>query len=285
MIQQTIFEAYNTCKKKLRSAGIEDYGFEARQIIRYITGYDNNKILSCYNQRLTQYQQRRLNEIIAQRIGRFPLQYILGEWDFYGRTFCVGTGVLIPRADTETLVETVLQILKEKPDAQVLDLCSGSGCIGISIALENETSKVTLVEKYDLAIGYIEKNIERNGAQNVRVIQGDIFENAGADREYDIIVSNPPYVTEQEMENLQPEVKFEPDSALYGGKDGLMFYRYIALNYKDSLKNGGVLAFEVGYNQASAVKEIMAECGYSNIRFAEDAAGINRVVFGTLNKV
>lgn len=281
MMTKTIFEAYNDCKKKLQSAGIEDYGFESRQIIRHITGFDNNRILSHYNQPLTQYQLRRLKEITAQRIGRFPLQYILGEWDFYGYTFSVGTGVLIPRADTEILVEKALEFIKDKANADVLDLCAGSGCIGISIALQNEKSDVTLVEKYDLAIGYIKKNIKRNNVQNIKVISGDIFETAGADKKYDVIVSNPPYITASEMEKLQPEVNFEPDTALYGGEDGLMFYRAIALNYKDALKDGGILAFEVGHTQSQSVKAIMQECGYEDIEFAKDISGVDRVVFGT----
>ena len=150
--KNTIFNAYNQTKRRLQEAGIEDFGFEARQIIRHITGFDNKKIMLNYNTPLTDIQQKRLEEIVLTRIARYPLQYILGIWSFYGLEFKVGEGVLIPRADTETAVETAIGLLKDKKEPKVLDLCAGSGAIGISIVVNIPDSRVTMLEKYDKAI-------------------------------------------------------------------------------------------------------------------------------------
>jgi len=279
----TIFEAYNDIKKQLKNTGIEDDIFEAKQIIKHITGYSNAQILSNYQDSLSEFQKVNLTAIIKQRLRRYPLQYILGKWDFYGRTFRVGVGVLIPRQDTETVIETCLETIKDKENPKILDLCAGTGCIGITLAAEKEDSDVTLVEKYEEAARYIKDNIDLNTKGNAKYIMGDIFESPCANEKFDLIVSNPPYVTEEEMANLQPEVEFEPKSALYGGEDGLMFYRAIAANYKDALKSGGTLVFEIGCNQGKAVSEILETLGFQNITVKKDMCENDRVVFGTVN--
>ena len=285
MSTQTIFEAYNDCKKQLLKAGIEDTIFEAKQIIKKVTGFTNNQILTRYNERLSQFQQNLLTVMIKQRTIHYPLQYILGEWDFYGLSFEVGVGVLIPRQDTETLVDKALEFLKDRPAADILDLCAGSGCIGITLALKNPNAKVTLLEKYPEAMRFCEKNIVKNEVKNAAVVDGDVFVGDCGDKKYDLIVSNPPYITEKEMDELQREVTFEPETALAGGKDGLDFYRAIIKNYTLSLKNGGVLMFEVGAAQGEAVAELMRKAGFTAVGIAADAAGIGRVVFGTANIV
>lgn len=282
---QTIFDAYNGCKKELESAGIEDFGFEARQIIRSVTGYTNSQILMKYNERLTDYQQNSLTAILHQRQARYPLQYIFGEWSFYGRDFFVGPGVLIPRADTEALAEKGLAFLQEREKPSALDLCAGSGCIGITLAAERPDAAVTCLEKFPEAVTYLEKNVTRCKTGNVTVRTGDVFESACADGRYDLIVSNPPYISAAEMESVSPEVKYEPDSALYGGEDGLLFYRAIAGNYRGSLRPGGMLAFEVGAGEAGAVREILRAADFSEIGTEKDLAGIERVVFGTVDPV
>ena len=279
----TIFEAYNSIKKQFRDAGFSEDVFEAKQIIKYITGYTNNQILTGYSEQLNDFQISNLNMIMKQRLKHYPLQYILGKWDFYGREYRVGPGVLIPRQDTETVIEICLDSIKNTKNPQILDLCAGTGCIGITLAGEREDSNCLLVEKYKEAAAYITENIKYNAPENVKLIMGDIFETAGGDRKYDLIVSNPPYISADEMEELQPEVQFEPDTALYGGEDGLMFYRAIAVNYHGSLKTGGTLVFEIGYKQANAVKEIMQTAGYKDIRVKKDISGNDRVVFGTVN--
>lgn len=276
----TIFNAYNDIKKQLKNAGIEDNIFEAKQIIKHITGYSNEQILSGYQNELSGFQEINLQVIMKQRLNRYPLQYILGKWDFYGRPYKVGPGVLIPRPDTETVIEVCLDIIDKEKPLDVLDLCAGTGCIGITIACERKNSNVTLVEKYEEAARYIKENI-KNADGNANVLIGDIFESIGADKKYDLIVSNPPYISEKDMGNLQPEVEFEPPTALYGGEDGLMFYRAIASNYRDSLKSGGSLVFEIGYDQGEAVKDILLALGFKNVKIKKDYSENDRVVFGT----
>ena len=277
----TIFNAYNDIKSRLKSAGIEDSVFEAKQIIKYVTGYNNNQILMNYQNDLSDFELSSLQIIMKQRLGRYPLQYILGKWDFYGRSYKVGPGVLIPRPDTETVIETCLDIISEDRPFEVLDLCAGTGCIGITIACERENSSVTLVEKYEEAAKYLRVNIN-NADSNATLVMGDIFEGAGSDKKYDLIVSNPPYVSEEDMESLPPEVKFEPQTALYGGEDGLLFYKAIASGYKSSNKSGGSLVFEIGYNEGEAVKDILLSLGYKNVKIKKDYSENDRVVFGTV---
>ncbi len=277
----TLFEAYNNCKKKLAAAGITDNVFEAKQIIKHITGLSNAEILNRYNTPLTEYQQNILTAVTHQREAHYPLQYIFGTWGFFGREFEVGTGVLIPRADTETLVEKTLEIIKTTENPQVLDLCAGSGCIGVSIAAERPDSGVTLIEKYELAAGFCACNIARHRTTNATLKMGDVLKGDLNDGSYDLVVSNPPYITQKEMGELQIEVTFEPETALDGGEDGLVFYRAIIDNYKSALKPGGVMAFEVGINQADSVAELMAVAGFTEIGFARDINNVRRVVFGT----
>ena len=260
----TIFEAYNKTKKELAAAGIEDYVFEAKQILRHITGFSNVQIISNPHKKLSLFEENNLTAIIKQRLIRYPLQYIIGEWGFYGGNFKVGPGVLVPRADTETLIDIALEFLKDREKSQVCDLCTGSGCIGITVARENA---------------------KLNGTENIEFILGDVFEGVGAEKRYDLILSNPPYIPPAEMKEISPEAKFEPETALLGGEDGLDFYRAIIKGYKSSLKDGGMMAFEVGMGEAEAVAELMKNQGFCDIGTRQDAAGIERVVFGTIKAV
>lgn len=275
-----IFEAYNKTKKELEAAGIEDYVFEAKQIIKHITGFSNSEILMNYTNRLTEFQSNNLTAIIKQRAIRYPLQYIFGEWAFYGREFFVGPGVLVPRADTETLVDVCLKYLKNSESPAVLDLCAGSGCIGITLALEKADAAVTLVEKFPEAARYAERNIKRHGTDNVTLICGDVLNGAANDKEYELIVSNPPYVPKNEMETVSPEVHYEPETALFGGEDGLDFYRAVITEYKKALKAGGMLAFEVGAGEAAAVEALLEDAGLKEINTEKDLSGICRAVYG-----
>ncbi len=274
----TIFEAYNHTKLKLKTAGIEDSVFEAKIIIKHITGLTNTEILTEYTKELTEFQQNNLTAIIRQREIRYPLQYILGEWAFYKYKFKVGTGVLTPRSDTEILVEECVKFLADKPKARIIDLCSGSGCIGISLACDYPDSAVVLLEKYPEAMRYIEQNVKFNEAYNTMNVLGDIFEGTANEGEYDLIVSNPPYIPPCEMDTVSPETKFEPQEALLGGEDGLDFYRAIIKNYKNSLKQGGMLAFEVGINEAKSVAVLLEQSKFINIKITNDLNAVERVV-------
>lgn len=278
----TIFEAYNEVKKKLQAARIEDYVFEAKQIIKHITGLSATQILTQYNNKLSLFQENNLTALLRQREIRYPLQYIFGEWDFYGRPFYVGPGVLVPRADTETLIEAALEFLKEKENLEILDLCAGSGCIGITLAKEIENSNVLMVEKFDEAIRYAKRNIDRNLVSNAEIQKGDIFESAFSDRKFDIIVSNPPYIPQNEMEEISPETKFEPETALLAEENGMQFYKAIINNYKESLKENGAIAFEVGINQSERVAKLLEAAGFKNITVKKDLNSIERVVIANI---
>lgn len=274
-----IFEAYNSTKKALHSAGIEDFVFEAKQIIKYITGLSSSEILMNYTNKLSDYQSNNLTAIIRQRELRYPLQYIFGEWSFYGRDFYVGPGVLVPRADTETVIEVCLDFLKGRKEPKILDLCAGSGCIGITLAKEKADSDCLMIEKYPEAMRYAERNIARNKAENARVIAGDIFEGTASGEKYDLIVSNPPYIAENGTKEVSPETKYEPETALMGGEDGLRFYSAITESYKESLKENGIIVYEVGIGQADSVKEILKTAGFSDIGAKKDLNGIERAVY------
>lgn len=280
----TIFECYRNTVKLLKEAEIEDASFEARQLIRYITKLSNNEIITRYNDELEAFQITMWQSVMEQRLKHYPLQYIIGEWSFYGLNFYVGEGCLIPRADTEALVDTAFDYLKTNEKAKVLDLCAGSGCVGITIANRYSDTDVTLVEKYDVPYSFCERNIHRNPSETLRVIKADIFDWTPKDK-YDLIVSNPPYISATEMETLSQEVLCEPDSALYGGEDGLDFYRVILRRFVPFLNEGGRLAVEIGYDQRDAVIKLFSEAGLKEIQTAQDINGIQRVVYGTFNQL
>ena len=224
-----------------------------------------------------------------KRLEGYPLQYILGTWEFYGLTFKVGEGVLIPRPDTETAVTAALDMVSRLYDGTPLitvDLCSGSGCIAVAMAKEaGDRVKTYAVELSGDAIPYLLDNVRDNKA-DVTLIRGDIsnghlldnfVDASGEPVELDLIISNPPYLTEAEMNDLQREVSYEPETALYGGTDGLKFYRIIASLWGERLRHGGGIVLEIGDRQAEDVKKILSDSGFTHIRVIQ-YAGLDRVV-------
>ena len=276
----TIFSAYNDTKNKLRQAGIEPYVFEAKQIIRFVTKYSNAQIMEKYMEELDPLKEQFLKSVVAGRVKRIPLQYLLGEWSFFGYDFFVGKGVLCPRPDTETLVEVALQLIGNAP-AKIADLCAGSGCVGISVAKERPITLITAVEKYDEAYDFLTRNIEKNGAENVIAVKGDI-ETYETNEKFDLILSNPPYISRDEMSTIDEETKNEPETALFGGDDGLDFYKIILNKWLPRLNEGGSLAVEVGAGMSESVKALFTAAGLKNVKTKEDINGIERVVYGTL---
>lgn len=276
----TIFECYNQTKKQLKAAGIEDSAFEARQILRFITRYTNAQIMERYTQELTPVQESLWLVTLKQRCTHYPLQFILGEWDFYGLHFKVGEGCLAPRGDTETLVDEAFETCKAKEDACVLDLCSGSGCVGITVAVRYPKTAVTLVEKYEVPLHYTKQNIEELKAPNATAVCADVFDYEPTQR-FDLIVSNPPYVSRIGMDLLNEEARHEPQTALFGGEDGLDFYREILCRYPAYLVPGGRIAVEVGFDQSSVVQNLFKKAGAHDVGVRKDLNGIDRVVFGT----
>lgn len=252
---------------------------EAKYIISHLAGLEPNRLIFAN----AEINIEDIKEIVSKRREGIPLQYILGKWWFYNSEFSVGEGVLIPRQDTETLVEAALELTKDIKNPTIADLCSGSGCIAISIAKERTDAKVTAVEKYEAAYKYLEKNIEQNGTKNVTPVLSDVLDRPFG--EYDLIVCNPPYIPNRDKSDLMKEVLNEPHTALFGGEDGLFFYREISKNWKKTLKENAILAFEVGINEDHSVAEILRQNGFINIGFKKDLIGIQRVVFGTVNNV
>ena len=274
----TLQSIYTKIKDALNSSGIEDSGFEAKLILKRYLNISDSQFLTLYNREIEKEKELLIEKAVQKRKERYPLQYILGEWDFYKYTFKVGEGVLIPRSDTEILVEKAVEYLKNTKNPQVLDLCAGSGCIGISIAKDYPHSTVTLVEKFDSAFTYLLENIELNNAKNAKALNGDVLKGDASDGIYDLIVSNPPYIPPNEMDIISPETNFEPETALLGGEDGMLFYKAIIENYKKSLKKGGMLGFEVGINEDEALANLLKEALFENITVTKDFNGINRVV-------
>lgn len=273
----TVFELYHKVKSELDSGGVEDFGFEAEQLLRD-AGLDKATLIREPERELSDVISAEINAKLKRRLSGEPLQYILGEWEFYGLPFYVGEGVLIPRGDTETLVETALGFLKDRDarSRKTLDLCAGSGCIGIALA-KTANAEITCVEKSPAAFAYLEKNAALNNA-SIKAVLGDVLEASTVTGEYDLIVSNPPYLTAEDMSRLQREVRFEPEAALFGGEDGLDFYRAMIPMYSKMLKNGGMIAVEIGMGQENAVCGIFRENGLTPHN-KRDLGGIYRVIY------
>ncbi len=267
----------------LADIGVENARFEAEQLLQK-AGVSRIRLLTEPNSDVPERTAEAVREMLKRRLSGYPLQYILGEWEFFGLTFPVGEGVLIPRQDTEVLAELARGILLERSpeERSVLDLCAGTGCIGVTLA-KLCGAKVTCVELSESAFSYLEHGIALNVAERlVTAVRGDVTDGAFAERlggEYDVIVSNPPYLTETDIRNLQTEVTYEPRAALYGGKDGLDFYRKMLAAWTKRLKSGGAFAVEIGIGQEHGVMEIFAENGL-NADCIKDTRGIYRVVYG-----
>lgn len=270
-------EMYKESVEILKRNDIPDSSFDVMCIFQEVFGERNPMFLPLEN--VSAEHEEKIRGMIKRRSEGEPLQYILGEWDFWSCTFKVGEGVLIPRPDTETLIEDVLKICRRKNlrSPKIADLCSGSGCIAITLKKELPTAEVSAVELSEQAIGYLKRNSELNGA-DINIVAADVLDSRTAEkfRELDIIVTNPPYLTAEEMKELQPEVCREPYMALFGGNDGLDFYRQLAPLWRDSMKKGGSFCCEFGMGQHDAVKKILHQNHFINIKFSKDAGGIIR---------
>jgi release factor glutamine methyltransferase len=278
MIKSLLEQIRNT----LKNGGIENFEFESVFIIEDVFKQNIYDMISSKlecddnDERVSQ-----CNSMAQRRIDGFPLQYILGKWEFYGLTFKVGEGVLIPRQDTETLVDYVLTMFKNYDTLKIADLCSGTGCIPIAIEKSLTNAEVHAIELSTIAHSFLVENIALNGSKVIPHL-GDVLESSTAEEfsGLDLITANPPYLTINDMEHLQKEVSFEPKLSLFGGNDGLDYYRNICKVWKSSLKVGGMIVFEIGQNQENDVSKIMLENGFSDIAIIPDLCGVNRVVSG-----
>lgn len=253
----------------------------ARELFQHIAGFAPHQLATMGEHIAPTAQWEQAAALLKRLKAGEPLQYLLKEWDFYGRTFQVGEGVLIPRSDTETLVSVALEKLRDFQQPAVLDLCAGSGCIGITVALEQPTASVTAVELSEDAFAYLLKNNEQFN-NPVTAVLGDALTYQPPEP-VQMIVSNPPYIPTGDLAGLQKEVQKEPVLALDGGEDGLYFYRALTKRGELLLGKGGFLLFEVGIHQSETVSEILASAGFQNIQAFFDLSGIPRVVLGQKN--
>ena len=261
----------------LVSADIDDAEFDAYQLL--LTFFDGNSTQYALNSGKTVNEKlaEEYLSLIERRVSGEPLQYIIGKWDFYNSSFFVGEGVLIPRPETEELVEKCVSIIKENLHSVVYDLCTGSGCIGLSIAKECPGVKCYLFELYDNAFSYAKKNLEEMNLGNVQLIKHDIMQKYEGDiPSADLIVSNPPYIETEEIRALQSEVLREPVTALDGGDDGLVFYRAIYKKWSEMLNNKGYFAFECGEKQTDDIIKLFS-VGFNGAAY-KDMYGNDRMV-------
>lgn len=262
---------------RLTEAGCEDAAFDARCLLEDFGGLPRGHAAD--DTPLTPEQEVVLATALTQRTEGRPLQYILGEWEFLTLTLKVGEGVLIPRPDTELLCEVAAEQLRGKSAPRVLDLCAGSGCVGLGVASLHPDAVVTEVELSDAALGYLKENVLRYPDYAVTIRQANVLTDFDAfDGLYDAILSNPPYIPTADLPTLQKEVQREPQMALDGDADGLKFYRTIAEHWCDKLSPDGFVAVEVGIGQAEDVAALFAAQGLENTGIYPDLAGIPRVV-------
>lgn len=249
----TIAQARKRLAESLGSVAHEEAESQATELIASIVGCDTLEVLFRGNEELSEAAIDKLASMEKRRLAGEPLQYILGEWELMGLGFYVTPDVLIPRQDTETVIEAALKEIKKRDCRTALDMCCGTGCIGISLAVLGKV-EATICDISEHCIRLSQKNADRNGVV-VRTVQTDLFYGIQGEK-YDIIVCNPPYIPRDELISLQMELTYEPVLALDGGEDGLDFYRRIAACFREHLNDGGVLVLEIGYNQAEAVCEI-----------------------------
>lgn len=311
----TYRETLKNCIDELSSVGVPDPESDARLLLEEASGKDYSHLLMSFRDEIPVEVSDKLNDFVSLRKKRIPLQQIIGYTEFMGLKFYVTSDVLCPRQDTEVLVEQVLA--KIHAGASVLDLCTGSGCIAISVAklagsdvmgagncgyaagvtatnncgdaagsmsTDDKVVSVTATDISENALAVAEKNARANGG-SVHFYKGDLYQALPSEEKYDIIVSNPPYIKTDVIETLEPEVKdFEPRIALDGTEDGLDFYRRIIAGASDYLKSGGQIFFEIGYDQGTAVSALLADHGFTDISVSKDYGGKDRVVTATMGK-
>lgn len=271
--------------KILKEANIDTYILDTQLLLGKVLGKVKLYLITNKEEEVSKFKEREFYSLIEKRKNKMPISYILKTTEFMGLDLHVEEGVLIPRGDTEILVEETLKFMDEDKEYEVCDLCCGSGAIGISIAHFRENTKVDLIDYYDVPEKVTKRNIVKQKLSNrAKFIKSDLLnEVINQQKKYDILVSNPPYIKEEVIDTLMEDVKdYEPHTALSGGNDGLDFYRRIVDDSDKILKENGILAFEIGHDQGEEVSNLMIEKGYKNVRVVKDLAGLDRVVIGNI---
>ena len=276
---------YLDIRQQLRRAGIQEATLEARELVCFGTGKSREQLVRDGGLYASPDTERRVRDLVERHLAGEPVAYLIGEWEFYGLPLDISRDVLIPRPDTEVLAEEAIGYLRPLGECRVLDLCAGSGCIGLAVASQAPQARVVLGEWSDSALKICRQNIRRSGLSGRVVPMGaDAREKPEKSLgEFQCIVSNPPYIPSGDIAGLDVSVKdYEPHLALDGGDDGLDFYRSISEKWKEALVPGGRLYFEVGIGQADTVLRMMRAEGFGDINVVQDDQGIPRVVYGTL---
>ena len=278
---------YLDTRKRLKAAGVEMAQLEARELVCFAADKTREQFFRDLTLYASKEVEDRVEELTRRRLSGEPVAYIIGEWEFYGLPLDISREVLIPRSDTEVLAERAILLTRAAGDgARVLDLCAGSGCVGLAGAANAPDCRVVLADLSEGALRICKQNVRRNQL-NARVtcVQADAMTApAPALWDFDVIACNPPYIPHGDLANLDVSVRdYEPWGALDGGEDGLDFYRAVSARWGTALRLGGTLIFEVGIGQAPDVEQIMAQNGFENIVTHQDTRGIWRVVEGTAN--
>lgn len=269
---------YQIGKEQLQKAGITDAELDARLLLEFICHTDRNALYAHGDQEIEDEKMQDFLQLIEKRAVHIPLQHLTGEQNFMGLDFLVNEHVLIPRQDTEILVEEIMRDLHD--GIRILDMCTGSGCILLSLLHYSNDCSGVGVDVSEDALAVARQNADRLVEKQAVFIQSDLFEKV--EGSFDLVVSNPPYIRSQEIAGLMPEVReHEPHLALDGKDDGLHFYREIIKGAMPHLKRGGQLFFEIGYDQGEAVQALLVANGYTEIAVVKDYAGLDRVVYGT----
>ena len=279
-IGEVLVEAYAI----LKAEKIDSYIIDSQLLLQKVLQKDKVFIIVNRELELEESEKEEFFRLLNMRKNKMPIKYILGECEFMGMNFIIKEGVLIPRGDTEILIEKALEEINDNQYKRVCDVCCGSGAIGISIGKLNQCTQVVCLDISDTACQVTQENINKfNISDRVKVIKSDLLDEViKKDITFDIIISNPPYIREEVIPSLMEDVKnYEPYIALSGGKDGLDFYREITKQSLELLKTGGMLAYEIGYDQREDVERILLENQFKNITCFKDLAGLDRVILGT----
>ena len=276
---------YMDIRQQLRTAGVQASTLEARELVCFASGKTRQQLQRDGQLYVPPTVEEQARALVRRHLAGEPVAYLIGEWEFYGLPLDIDRQVLIPRADTETLVDCALPFLRGQAGSRVLDLCAGSGCIGLAVASQVADCRVTLGDISEGALRICRQNIRRNDlSDRVAPLQGNAM--AAPPRQlgtYDCILCNPPYIPTGDIAGLDVSVRdFEPHDALDGGEDGLDFYRAVSSLWREALHTGGMLFFEVGIGQADDVLRIMRSFGFGDLEITPDPAGIPRVVQGVL---
>ena len=279
---------YLDTRQRLREAGVEGAQLEARELLCHAAGKNREQFYRDMALYAPDPVEEKLAALVERRLSGEPVAYLIGEWEFYGLTLDVTPDVLIPRMDTEVLAERAILLARAAGEgARVLDLCAGSGCVGLAVAANVPTCRVVLADVSEAALKICKGNVRRNEL-NARVtcVQADALQKPDAALwDFDVIACNPPYIPTGDLAGLDVSVRdYEPRSALDGGADGLDFYRAIAAQWGSALRLGGSLLFEVGINQAMDVAALLERSGFEDIQSTQDTQGIPRVVEGVVNR-